>query len=66
MVRRYATSASNVRTPADDARDALATTILAHVPVEEYDFKFKAVYLGLMVVHIFSLIRMCILCYFFP
>ncbi|KAH1021293.1 hypothetical protein HUJ04_010826, partial [Dendroctonus ponderosae] len=46
---KYVTSASSVRTPADDARDALATTILAHVPVEEYNFKSKAVYLGLMI-----------------
>uniref|UniRef100_A0AAR5P0J4 DNA-directed RNA polymerase n=2 Tax=Dendroctonus ponderosae TaxID=77166 RepID=A0AAR5P0J4_DENPD len=49
VAKRYVTSASSVRTPADDARDALATTILAHVPVEEYNFKSKAVYLGLMI-----------------
>ncbi len=37
------------KTPIDDARDALATTVLAHVPVEGFNFKMKAVYLALMV-----------------
>ncbi|KAF2355871.1 RNA polymerase Rpb2 domain 3 [Trinorchestia longiramus] len=33
----------------DEARDLLTTTILAHVPVKNFDFKKKAVYLALMV-----------------
>lgn len=36
-------------TPADEARELLATTILAHVPVESFNFKIKAVYVALMV-----------------
>lgn len=32
----------------DEARDLLATTILAHVPVENFNFKLKAIYTGLM------------------
>ncbi|XP_050307639.1 DNA-directed RNA polymerase III subunit RPC2 [Anthonomus grandis grandis] len=49
VAKRYATSASKVKTPTDEARDLLATTVLAHVPVEEFEFRFKAVYLGLMI-----------------
>lgn len=49
VAKRYVTSASKVKTPADEARDLLATTVMAHVPVENYDFKLKAVYLALMV-----------------
>ncbi|KAK8389706.1 hypothetical protein O3P69_009002 [Scylla paramamosain] len=37
------------KTPVDEARDLLATTILAHVPVEKFNFKMKAIYLSLMV-----------------
>ncbi|XP_064484675.1 DNA-directed RNA polymerase III subunit RPC2-like [Ornithodoros turicata] len=37
------------KTPVDEARDILATTILAHVPVEHYNFRVKAMYLALMV-----------------
>ena len=33
----------------DEARDALATVVLAHVPVEKFNFKMKAFYLALMV-----------------
>lgn len=36
-------------TPSDEARELLATTILAHVPVENYNFKVKAVYVAVMV-----------------
>uniref|UniRef100_A0A1B6DRA4 DNA-directed RNA polymerase subunit beta n=1 Tax=Clastoptera arizonana TaxID=38151 RepID=A0A1B6DRA4_9HEMI len=32
----------------DEARDLLATTILAHVPVENFNFKLKAIYTALM------------------
>ncbi|CAH1109199.1 unnamed protein product [Psylliodes chrysocephalus] len=49
VVKRYVTSASKIKTPADEARDLLATTVLAHVPVEDYNFRLKAIYLGLMV-----------------
>ncbi|XP_066258243.1 DNA-directed RNA polymerase III subunit RPC2 [Euwallacea similis] len=49
ITKRFAVSASKVKTPTDEARDLLATTILAHVPVIEYEFRLKAVYLGLMV-----------------
>ncbi|XP_076040363.1 RNA polymerase III subunit RpIII128 isoform X1 [Oratosquilla oratoria] len=37
------------KTPVDEARDLLATTILAHVPVEKFNFKMKSIYLALMV-----------------
>lgn len=36
------------RTPLDEARDLLLTTILAHVPVENFNLKPKAVYMALM------------------
>lgn len=48
LAKRYVTAASKVKTPADEARDLLATTVLAHVPVEEFNFWMKAVYLALM------------------
>ena len=37
------------KTPVEDARDVLANTVLAHVPVENFNFKMKAVYMALMV-----------------
>ena len=37
------------KNPIDEARDVLATMVLAHVPVEQYNFKMKAVYMALMV-----------------
>jgi len=37
------------RTKVDEARDALATVVLAHVPVEKFNFRMKALYLALMV-----------------
>ncbi|CAH1984880.1 unnamed protein product [Acanthoscelides obtectus] len=49
VVKRFVTAASRIKTPADEARDLLATTVLAHVPVEDYNFRLKAIYLGLMV-----------------
>lgn len=55
VVKRYVTSASKIKTPADEARDLLATTVLAHVPVEDYNFRLKAIYLGLMVNFIFKI-----------
>lgn len=45
---RYVTAASKTKTPADEARDLLATTILAHVPVENFNFYVKAIYTALM------------------
>lgn len=49
VAKRYVPSANKVKTPMDEARDLLATTILAHVPVENFNFKMKAVYTALMV-----------------
>ena len=37
------------KSPLEDARDVLANTVLAHVPVKNFNFKMKAVYLALMV-----------------
>ena len=37
------------KTPVEDARDVLANTVLAHVPVENFNYKMKAVYMALMV-----------------
>ncbi|KAJ9598562.1 hypothetical protein L9F63_010753, partial [Diploptera punctata] len=37
------------KTAVDEARDILATTVLAHVPVENFNFKMKATYIALMV-----------------
>ncbi|GLH02785.1 DNA-directed RNA polymerase I subunit RPA2 [Gryllus bimaculatus] len=37
------------KTPVDEARDLLATTVLAHVPVEKFNFKVKVTYLALMI-----------------
>lgn len=49
VAKRFVTAASKVKTPMDEARDLLATTILAHVPVENFNFKMKSVYTALMV-----------------
>lgn len=49
VAKRFVTAASKLKTPMDDARDLLATTVLAHIPVEEYNFRVKAVYLAVMV-----------------
>ncbi len=49
VTKRFVTAASKYKTPADEARDLLATTILAHVPVENFNFQIKSVYLALMV-----------------
>ncbi|XP_055949734.1 DNA-directed RNA polymerase III subunit RPC2-like [Argiope bruennichi] len=37
------------KTPVDEAMELLATTILAHIPVEEFNFKMKAVYLACII-----------------
>lgn len=49
VAKRYVTAASKTKTPTDEARDVLANTILAHVPVENYNFRLKAIYLAIMV-----------------
>lgn len=49
VAKRFVTAASKVKSPMDDARDLLATTVLAHIPVEDYNFYSKAVYLAVMV-----------------
>ncbi len=46
-VKRFNTGPK--KTPVEDARDVLANTVLAHVPVESFNYKMKAVYLALMV-----------------
>jgi DNA-directed RNA polymerase III subunit RPC2 len=47
--KRFVTAATKYKTPADEARDLLATTILAHVPVEQFNFQMKSVYVALMI-----------------
>ncbi|XP_076354382.1 RNA polymerase III subunit RpIII128 isoform X2 [Tachypleus tridentatus] len=37
------------KTPIEEARDLLITTIVAHVPTEQFTFKVKAMYMALMV-----------------
>lgn len=49
VAKRFVSAATRIRTPLDEARDILSTTILAHVPVENFNFKMKAVYTALMV-----------------
>lgn len=49
VVKRYVTNASKNKSPADEAREILATTILAHVPVENLNFQMKSVYVALMI-----------------
>lgn len=49
VTKRYVTASSKYKTPADEARELLSSTILAHVPVEQFNFQMKAVYVALMV-----------------
>ena len=49
IVKRFQTAASKYKTPVDEARELLATTILAHVPVDNFNFQIKSVYVALMV-----------------
>jgi DNA-directed RNA polymerase III subunit RPC2 len=37
------------KSKSDEARDLLANVVLSHVPVEEYDFRAKVIYLAIMV-----------------
>lgn len=46
---RFQTANSKARTPVDEARELLASIILAHVTVENYNFYVKAIYLAIMV-----------------
>ena len=48
-VKRFVSAGQAKKTPMEDARDVLANTVLAHVPVEQFNYKMKAVYLALMV-----------------
>lgn len=49
VAKRFSTAATKYMTPSDEARDLLASTILAHIPVENFNFKIKAVYVAQMV-----------------
>lgn len=49
VAKRFSTAATKYMTPADEARELLTTTILAHIPVENYNFKIKAVYVSQMI-----------------
>lgn len=49
VAKRFNTAATKYMTPSDEARELLATTILAHIPVENFNFKIKAVYVAQMV-----------------
>nr|XP_023025777.1 DNA-directed RNA polymerase III subunit RPC2 [Leptinotarsa decemlineata] len=48
VAKRFVTGASRVKTPSDEVRDLLATTVLAHIPVQSFNFTQKAIYFGLM------------------
>lgn len=47
VVKRFQSAAN--KTPAEEARELLTTTILAHVPVENFNFQIKSIYVSLMV-----------------
>ncbi|KAL9707590.1 hypothetical protein quinque_011108 [Culex quinquefasciatus] len=49
IAKRFTTAATKYKTTADEARDLLATTILAHVPVNNFNFQVKAIYVALMI-----------------
>lgn len=49
ITKRFFTNSTKHKTPADEARDLLATTILAHVPVDNFNFQMKSIYVALMV-----------------
>lgn len=48
-VKKFFGSGAAKKSPIDDARDMLANTVLAHVPVHHFNFKMKALYLALMI-----------------
>ncbi|KAE8752263.1 hypothetical protein FOCC_FOCC001056 [Frankliniella occidentalis] len=47
--KRFFSAASKAKSPMDEVRELLATTILAHVPVKSFNFKLKATYMALMI-----------------
>lgn len=47
--KRFLGPTGKPKPPIDEARDLLTTIILAHVPVENFNFKQKAIYTALMV-----------------
>ncbi|XP_054716873.1 DNA-directed RNA polymerase III subunit RPC2-like [Uloborus diversus] len=47
-------ASSQKKTPIDEARDLLTTTILAHIPVEDFNYKVKAVYMAIMIKRIIA------------
>lgn len=49
VTKRFVTASSKYKTTADEARELLSSTILAHVPVEQFNFQMKALYMALMV-----------------
>lgn len=49
VVKRFQTASSKTKSPAEEARELLNSTILAHVPVENFNFQLKSVYVALMV-----------------
>lgn len=49
IVKRFQSAMSKPKSPSDEARELLQTTILAHVPVENFNFQLKCVYVALMV-----------------
>merc|ERR1719334_2983401 len=48
-VKKFFSAAAAKKSPIEDARDVLANTVLAHVPVNNFNFKMKAIYMALMV-----------------
>ncbi|KAH8320546.1 hypothetical protein KR067_005238 [Drosophila pandora] len=47
VVKRF--QSATTKTPAEEARELLLTTILAHVPVDNFNFQMKAIYVSMMV-----------------
>lgn len=48
-IRKWGPSAATKKTYAEEAAEVLATIVIAHVPVENLNFRPKAIYLALMV-----------------
>uniref|UniRef100_A0A069DXS3 DNA-directed RNA polymerase subunit beta n=1 Tax=Panstrongylus megistus TaxID=65343 RepID=A0A069DXS3_9HEMI len=47
--KRFLGPSGKPKSPIDEARDLLSQVILAHVPVEKFNFKQKAIYTALMI-----------------
>jgi DNA-directed RNA polymerase III subunit RPC2 len=45
-IRRYSTSYRKPLAPEDEAREILGRVVLSHVPVNHFDFRAKAIYVG--------------------